>query len=173
MTQAACESMKLRREAATDSQGRCTATLAGSQTIESRSRYAKPSRVARALRTCSFRSQNCQIPALSCGLTRNRSKFWAFQEEYPIFGLIGLVFEPTRTATASQYRCYRHRSDWDNAHLPNQARDVIWQPTCGRITPGPRRGRPEAVGRRRVPRLAWVVGPAVSWWASSQYQAAD
>src|SRR5262249_47514050 len=48
MTQPACESMKLRREAATDSQGRCTATLPGSQTIESRSRYAKPSRVARA-----------------------------------------------------------------------------------------------------------------------------
>src|SRR5262249_26801390 len=51
MTQAAWESMKLRREAATASSGRCTAILPGSpnpQTIESESRCAKPSRVARA-----------------------------------------------------------------------------------------------------------------------------
>ena len=48
MTQADCESMKLRRDKATDSRGRCPAILPGSQTIESKSRCAKPSRVARA-----------------------------------------------------------------------------------------------------------------------------
>src|SRR5215469_6635583 len=46
MTQAGCESMKLLREAATDSSERCTAILPGSQTIESRSRCAKPSGLA-------------------------------------------------------------------------------------------------------------------------------
>ena len=40
--------MKLLREAATDSSERCTAILPGSQTIESRSRCAKPSRMAKA-----------------------------------------------------------------------------------------------------------------------------
>src|SRR6266702_1911779 len=48
MTQAVCESMKLLRDAATDSEERCTAILPGPQTIESKSRCAKPSRTARA-----------------------------------------------------------------------------------------------------------------------------
>ena len=48
MTQAACESMKFRREASTDSRRRCTAILPGAQTIESKSRCAKLSRAARA-----------------------------------------------------------------------------------------------------------------------------
>src|SRR4029453_3874307 len=48
MTQAECESTKLRREASTDSGERCTAIWPGSQTIESKSRCGRPSRAAKA-----------------------------------------------------------------------------------------------------------------------------
>src|SRR5262245_33433671 len=75
MTQATSESMKLSREAATDSGERCTAIVPDAQTNRVQVEMHQAPPVWQVLvQRCSFRSQSCQRQELSCGLTRYKSR---------------------------------------------------------------------------------------------------
>src|SRR5262245_42902109 len=80
--------MKLRREIATDSRGRCTAILPGSQTIESKSRCARTSRAARARAYVHFPEP--ELPKTRTFIPPNEPEMNYREREARLCGLAGL-----------------------------------------------------------------------------------
>src|SRR5215813_3934645 len=90
--------MKLRREIATDSRGRCTAILPGSQTIESKSRCARTSRAARARAYVLFPEP--ELPKTRTFIPPNEPEMNYREREARLCGLAGLNSSKTGKTAA-------------------------------------------------------------------------